>query len=77
MTRQPHPDRVRLLPWATPPWLIDGILIGLVVPAAIAIVALAGNVPDVTVAAAGVAALVGMFAYLDSFVRAGQSVRLS
>ncbi len=30
MSQQPHPDRVRLLPWSISPWLIDGILLVLV-----------------------------------------------
>ena len=31
MDEQPHPDRVRLLPWRVPDWLVDVVLIGLVV----------------------------------------------
>ena len=27
MSQQPHPDRVRLLPWSIPGWLIDAGLI--------------------------------------------------
>jgi hypothetical protein len=27
MNAQPHPDGVRLLPWAIPDWLIDATLI--------------------------------------------------
>lgn len=57
---------------------IGGILIGLVVPAALLTVALA--VDDATpwlAACAGAAALIGLFAYEDAYVRAGQSVPLS
>lgn len=32
MDEQPHPNRVRLLPWRVPDWLVDIILIALVVP---------------------------------------------
>ena len=55
-----------------------GILNGLVVPAALLTVALVVDTPGPWPAAlAGVAALFGMFAYEDAFVRAGQSVPLS
>jgi hypothetical protein len=55
-----------------------GIVLGLGVPAALVVIALAGDVSGPALPAlAGVAALVGMFAYEDSFVRAGQSVPLS
>ncbi len=55
-----------------------GVVLGLVVPAVLVIGALAADVDGPALAAlAGVAALVGMFAYEDSFVRAGQSVPLS
>ena len=55
-----------------------GVVVGLVVPAVAVIVALAGDLDNpVLPAIAGVAALVGLFAYEDSFVRAGQSVPLS
>ncbi len=55
-----------------------GIVLGLIVPAVLVIVALATETGSAPIAAlAGVAALVGMFAYEDSFVRAGQSVPLS
>jgi Fe-S-cluster-containing dehydrogenase component/formate-dependent nitrite reductase membrane component NrfD len=55
-----------------------GVGLGLVVPAALVIVALAADVSSpVPAALAGVAALIGLFAYEDSFVRAGQSVPLS
>jgi formate-dependent nitrite reductase membrane component NrfD len=57
---------------------IGGILVGLVAPAALVIVALAAGLSSpVLPAIAGVLALVGMFAYEDAFVRAGQSVPLS
>ena len=29
MSEQPHPERVRLLPWPIPPWLGDAVLVGL------------------------------------------------
>ena len=68
MTRAPTPRQF----W----W--GGVVLGLVVPAALVIVALAADVDGAALPAlAGVAALVGMFAYEDSFVRAGQSVPLS
>jgi Fe-S-cluster-containing dehydrogenase component/formate-dependent nitrite reductase membrane component NrfD len=55
-----------------------GVGLGLVVPAAAVVIALAADIDNpALVAAAGVAALVGMFAYEDSFIRAGQSVPLS
>ncbi len=54
-----------------------GILLGLAVPAALVIIALATGSGAALPAIAGVATLVGMFAYEDSFVRAGQSVPLS
>jgi Fe-S-cluster-containing dehydrogenase component/formate-dependent nitrite reductase membrane component NrfD len=55
-----------------------GILVGLVLPAAAIIVSLAADIDSPTIAAvAGVLALIGLFAYEDSFVRAGQSVPLS
>ncbi len=58
-------------------WL-GGIGLGLVIPAALAVVALATDTSSpAPLAVAGVAALVGMFAYEDAFVRAGQSVPLS
>jgi Ni/Fe-hydrogenase subunit HybB-like protein len=54
------------------------MLIGLVVPAVIVIVELATNSNSaISLAIAGVLSLIGMFAYEDSFVRAGQSVPLS
>jgi formate-dependent nitrite reductase membrane component NrfD len=55
-----------------------GVVVGLLVPAAATTVALAADVDGPgLVAVAGLAALVGMFAYEDAFVRAGQSVPLS
>jgi Fe-S-cluster-containing dehydrogenase component/formate-dependent nitrite reductase membrane component NrfD len=58
-------------------WL-GGVLAGLVVPAVLLIVAVAVDNPSPWPAAlAGVAALAGLFAYEDAFVRAGQSVPLS
>ncbi len=55
-----------------------GVVLGLVLPAAVVIVALAADIDGAALPAlAGVAALVGMFAYEDAFVRAGQSVPLS
>ncbi len=59
-------------------WL-GGVVIGIAVPAALVILALiVGGSGAVALAAiAGIASLVGMFAYEDSFVRAGQSVPLS
>ena len=55
-----------------------GILNGIVVPAVLLTFALAADTTSAWPAAfAGVAALFGMFAYEDSFVRAGQSVPLS
>jgi len=55
-----------------------GVLGGLVLPAAAIIVSLAADIDSPALAAvAGVLALIGLFAYEDSFVRAGQSVPLS
>ncbi len=55
-----------------------GIVLGLLVPGALVIISLSTDTSNPLLAAiAGVAALVGMFAYEDSFVRAGQSVPLS
>ncbi|MGI9601861.1 MAG: 4Fe-4S dicluster domain-containing protein [Acidimicrobiales bacterium] len=57
---------------------VGGIVVGLVVPAVLVIVALAADVDGAGLpAVAGVAAMIGMFAYEDAFVRAGQSVPLS
>ncbi len=59
-------------------WL-GGVVIGLATPAVLVIVALVvgGATATALAAIAAVAALVGMFAYEDAFVRAGQSVPLS
>ena len=55
-----------------------GVIVGLVVPALLVIIALAADIAGPALpAAAAVAALAGMFAYEDAFVRAGQSVPLS
>ncbi len=54
-----------------------GILIGLVVPAALLVIGLLGDGDVGLAAGAGVAALAGLFAYEDAYVRAGQSVPLS
>jgi len=58
-------------------WM-GGVGLGIVAPAALAIISLAADVTSpALLAVAGVCAVVGMFAYEDSFVRAGQSVPLS
>jgi formate-dependent nitrite reductase membrane component NrfD len=58
-------------------WLV-GVVVGLVVPGALVIAALAGaSGAGALSALAGAAALVGLFGYEDAFVRAGQSVPLS
>ena len=54
-----------------------GVVLGLVLPAAAVAVALAADAGPALPAAAGAAAVVGMWFYEDSFVRAGQSVPLS
>lgn len=54
-----------------------GVLIGLLAPAVIVIIVLAGDLGSALPAAAGFAAIAGMWSYEDSFVRAGQSVPLS
>ena len=54
-----------------------GVLVGLLTPASIVIIALVGDLGPALPAASGVAALLGMWAYEDAFVRAGQSVPLS
>ena len=54
-----------------------GVLVGLFTPACVLVIALATGSGPSLVAAAGVAAIAGMWAYEDSFVRAGQSVPLS
>ena len=54
------------------------VFVGLVVPAAMVIVELAtDSISAISLAIAGSLSLIGMFAYEDSFVRAGQSVPLS
>ena len=55
-----------------------GILVGIVIPAALVILTLALDISSAVPAAiAGVLAIIGLYAYEDSFVRAGQSVPLS
>lgn len=55
-----------------------GVVVGLAVPAVLMVAALWADVDGTAVGAlAGACALIGMFAYEDSFVRAGQSVPLS
>ncbi len=54
-----------------------GVILGLLIPAALIIISLAVDADAALPAVAGLAALVGMWAYEDSFVRAGQSVPLS
>ena len=54
-----------------------GVVLGLVVPAVATVVAVAAGTGAALPAAAGLCALVGMWFYEDSFVRAGQSVPLS
>ena len=55
-----------------------GVGLGMVVPAALTIIALASDtVEPALLVPAAVAAVVGLFAYEDAFVRAGQSVPLS
>ena len=56
---------------------VGGVLVGLALPAVALIVVLAAGTGPLLPAAAAVAALVGMWCYEDSFVRAGQSVPLS
>ncbi|MEM7338866.1 MAG: NrfD/PsrC family molybdoenzyme membrane anchor subunit [Actinomycetota bacterium] len=63
--------------YARPFWL-GGVLLGLVAPAVITILMLVtGSDNPLALAVAGLAAIVGLFFYEDSFVRAGQSVPLS
>ncbi len=54
-----------------------GVALGLVVPVVLVAVGLAAEVGPWPAAAAGITAIVGMWFYEDSFVRAGQSVPLS
>jgi formate-dependent nitrite reductase membrane component NrfD len=68
MTRGPYAYRF---------WL-GGVVLGQVVPAALAVVVLTGGpAPTATSAIAGLAAVAGLAAFEDAFVRAGQSVPLS
>jgi len=61
-----------------PRFWLGGVLLGLVVPGALVVVALAAGSGGVALsAAAAVSAIVGLAAYEDVFVRAGQSVPLS
>jgi formate-dependent nitrite reductase membrane component NrfD len=58
-------------------WL-GGVLGGLLVPAALSVFVLAADTTNPWPAAcAGAVALIGLFAYEDAYVRAGQSVPLS
>ena len=57
-------------------WM-GGVVLGLVVPAALVAVSLAADTGPVPAAVAGICAVAGMWCYEDSFVRAGQSVPLS
>ena len=54
-----------------------GVVVGLVLPAAATLAAVVADTGAALPAAAGLSALVGMWFYEDSFVRAGQSVPLS
>ncbi|WP_419925750.1 4Fe-4S dicluster domain-containing protein [Candidatus Poriferisocius sp.] len=54
-----------------------GVVLGLVVPIALASVGLAADWGSLPAALAGISAVAGMWFYEDSFVRAGQSVPLS
>ncbi len=54
-----------------------GVVLGLAVPASLVAAGLATDTGAWPAAAAGISALVGMWFYEDSFVRAGQSVPLS
>ena len=54
-----------------------GIGLGMVVPAVLVVVALAADGGAALPAVAGIAALIGMWAYEDAFVGAGQAVPLS
>lgn len=63
--------------WARQFWL-GGVVLGLVVPATLAVVVLAADVANpLPLALAGLCTLAGLFAYEDAFLRAGQSVPLS
>ena len=54
-----------------------GVVLGLVVPAVLTVIALAADLGPALPALGGLAAVVGMWFYEDSFIRAGQSVPLS
>jgi len=55
-----------------------GVVLGMVIPALVVAVALSTDGSGTALSAvAGIGALIGMFAYEDAFVRAGQSVPLS
>ncbi|MGZ0220430.1 MAG: NrfD/PsrC family molybdoenzyme membrane anchor subunit, partial [Acidimicrobiales bacterium] len=54
-----------------------GVVLGLLIPGALVITALSVDSGPGLPAIAGIAALIGLWAYEDSFVRAGQSVPLS
>jgi formate-dependent nitrite reductase membrane component NrfD len=57
---------------------VGGVFVGIIVPAALAILTLATDTSSpAMLASAGIAAVAGLFAYEDAFVRAGQSVPLS
>ena len=56
---------------------VGGVVLGLAVPAVLISVSLAADAGSVLAAVAGISAVVGMWFYEDSFVRAGQSVPLS
>ncbi len=58
-------------------WFLAGNVLGVGVPAAIAIAALAADLDNAVVAIGAVAALAGMWLAETAFVRAGQSVPLS
>jgi Fe-S-cluster-containing dehydrogenase component/formate-dependent nitrite reductase membrane component NrfD len=63
--------------WAGQFW-VGGVVIGMIAPAVLTGIALAAEVDGPTLPAiAGIAAVVGMAAYEDAFIRAGQSVPLS
>jgi formate-dependent nitrite reductase membrane component NrfD len=63
-------------PFAVGFWL-GGVLVGLALPAVLTSVALAADTGPVLPAVAGIAAVIGVFAHEDAFVRAGQAVPLS
>ncbi len=63
--------------WSKQFWW-GGVVLGLLVPFVLTVVALVADIDaPALVAVGGIAALAGMFAYEDAFVRAGQSVPLS